>query len=43
MEDTFSKDPFSFHLPGFLILFKIDKTIWPKMKKNHGEKYEQDG
>jgi len=33
MEDTVSKNPFCFQLPGFQILFKIDKTIWPKMKK----------
>jgi hypothetical protein len=33
MEDTVLKNPFYFHLTGFLILFKIDKTIWPKMKK----------
>jgi hypothetical protein len=38
-----AKNPFCFHLTGFLILFKIDKRIWPKMKKNYGEKYEQDG
>ena len=33
MEDAVSKNPFCFQLPGFQILFKIDKTIWPKMKK----------
>jgi hypothetical protein len=37
MEDTVPKNPFSFHLTGFLILFKIDKTIWPKRKKSAEE------
>jgi hypothetical protein len=41
MEDTVLQNPFSFHLAGFLILFKIDKTIWPKMKNPRGEIYEQ--
>jgi hypothetical protein len=33
-----AKQPFCFHLQGFLILFKIDKTIRPKMKKTMEEK-----
>ena len=28
---------FRFHLPTFLILFKIDKTIWQKRKKTMGK------
>jgi len=43
MEDTVLKKYLLFSFNRLPNLYTNRLNIWPKMKKNHGEKYEQDG